>query len=75
MAKIIETAVFKAHSVRGKAVSAAANAGVTTSDILKAANWNSESVFTKFYYKPVQSGTFGTAVLSNRGFVTLNYHS
>ena len=67
----IDTAIFKAHSVRGAAASAAANAGVTTSDILKAADWSSESVFTKFYYKPVQSGAFGAAVLSNGGSVTL----
>ena len=64
----IDTAIFKAHLVRGAVVSAAANTGVTTSDILKAADWSSESVFTK---KPVRSGTFGAAVLSNRGLVTL----
>ena len=58
----IDTNIFKAHSVRGAAASAAAN--VTTIDIMKAANWSSESVFTKFYYKPVCSRTFGAAVLS-----------
>ena len=63
----IDTGIFKAHSVRGAATSAAAGAGVTTADILKAANWSSESVFTKFYYKPVRSGTFGEAVLSKGG--------
>ena len=63
----IDTGIFKAHSVRGAATSAAASAGVTTADILKAADWSSESVFTKFYYKPVRSGTFGEAVLSKGG--------
>ena len=67
----IDTDTFKAHSVRGAATLAAARAGVTTSDILKAAGWSSESVFTKFYYKPVQSGTFGAAVLSKGGSNTL----
>ena len=32
-----------------------ANTGITTSDILKAADWSSETVFTKFYYKPLRS--------------------
>ena len=60
----IGTGIFKAHSVRG---AAAANAGVITADILKAADWSSESVFTKFYYKPIQSGVFGETVLSRGG--------
>ena len=38
----IDTSVFKAHSVRGAACSTAAWAGVTTPDILKAADWSSE---------------------------------
>ena len=53
----IDTGIFKAHSVRGAAIA----------DILKAADWSSKSVFTKFYYKPVRSGTFGEAVLSSGG--------
>ena len=63
----IDTGIFNAHSVRGAATSAAASAGITTADILKAADWISESVFTKFYYKPVRSATFGEAVLSKGG--------
>ncbi len=47
----VNTDIFKAHSVRSTATSATANAGTTTSDILKAADWSSESVFQKFYYK------------------------
>ena len=60
----INTDIFKAHSVGSAATSTAANAGITTNDILKAADWSSESVFQKFYYKPGQNCTFGTAVLS-----------
>ena len=63
----IDTGNFKAHSVRGAAPLAAANAGVTTSDILQATDWGLESVFTRFYYKPLRSGTFGAAVLSKGG--------
>ena len=46
--------------------SAAANAGIAMDDILKAADWSSEKVFSKFYYKPVRSGAFGSAVLSKK---------
>ena len=63
----IDTSIFKAHSTRSAAASAAANTGITTSDILKAADWSSEKVFIKFYYKPLRSGAFGEAVLSNSG--------
>ena len=42
----IDVSIFSAHSVRGASVSAAAaGAGITTNDILKAADWSSESVF------------------------------
>ena len=62
----IDTSVFSAHSVRGASSSAAANLGIATNDILKAADWSSQSVFQKFYYKPVEDPSFGRAVLSNR---------
>ena len=38
----IDTFVFSVHSVRGASSSAAANLGITTSDILKAADWSSD---------------------------------
>ena len=60
----VDTTIFKAHSVRSASVSTAASAGVTTADILKAADWSSQSVFQKFYYKPQQNSSFGRAVLS-----------
>ena len=58
----IDTSIFKAHSTQD-----AAAAGITTADILKAADWTSESVLTKFYYKPLRSSAFGEAVLSKCG--------
>ena len=60
----IDTNTFKAHSVRSAAVSSAASAGMTTNDILSAADWSSESVFQKFYFKTVKNSTFGSTVLS-----------
>ena len=62
----IDTSVFTAHSVRGASSSVAANLGITTNDILRAADWSSESVFQRFYYKPTEDPSFGRAVLSAR---------
>ena len=59
----IDTSVYKAHSTRIASVSAAANAGVTTNQILEAADWSSESFFQRFYYRP-HSNTGGAAVLA-----------
>ena len=61
----IDVNMFTAHSVRGASSSAAAMAGVTTNDILKAADWSTDSVFRRFYYRPVHSSSFGDAVLSS----------
>ena len=60
----VDVNIFSAHSVRGASASAAAGAGVTTNDILKAADWSSESVFQKFYYRPTYDSRYGQAVLS-----------
>ena len=62
----IDIGTFKAHSTRGAAVTAAANAGISTEDILKAADWSSDTVFNKFYYKPTRDTKFGQAVLSTK---------
>ena len=42
----VDTGTFKAHSVRGAACSTAAWSGVTTTDILNAADWSLFSSFT-----------------------------
>ena len=60
----IDTAIFKAHSVRGAATTAASSAGVTTCNILNAADWSIPSVFQQFYYKPSKHTGFGRAVLN-----------
>ena len=59
-----DTNIFTAHSTRSASSSAAADSGVTTSDILKAADWSSESVFRKFYYRPTHNPSYGRAVLT-----------
>ena len=60
----IDTGIFKAHSVRSASTSAASTQGVTTEDILGAADWSTESSFQRFYYKPVHDATFAKSVLS-----------
>ena len=71
----IDTSIFKAHPVRGAAVTAASNAGITTCDILNAADWSSPSVFQRFYYKPSKHTGFGRAVLNPASVViTTNTH-
>ena len=59
-----DTNIFTAHSTRSASSSAAADFWVTTSDILKAVDWSSESVFRKFYYRPTHNPLYGRAVLS-----------
>ncbi len=53
----VNTDIFKTHSVRSTATLAAANVGITTSDILKATDWSSESVFHL-------KGSFGPRIIS-----------
>ena len=65
----IDISIFKAHSVRGASCSTAAGAGVTTKDILDAADWSSEGTFQRFYYRNLKKDdrtNFGTAVLSSK---------
>ena len=59
----IDTDTFK--SQRSASATAAASAGVTTNQIMDAADWRSESVFERFYYKPANSNSVGQAVLSS----------
>ena len=57
--------IVKAHSVRSASTSAAAAAGITTNDILKAADWSNKMVFQKFYHKPISNNPLGAAVISS----------
>ena len=67
------TGIFKAHSIRGASSSKAAVSGLTTADILQAADWSSESTFQKFYQQEsMDKSAFGRAVLSSA--VASNLH-
>ena len=48
----VDVSMFTAHSTRSASVIAAADSGVTTKDILKAADWSTESVFRNFTIVP-----------------------
>jgi len=54
------------NSTRGASSSAASDSGITTGDILKTADWSTESVFRKFYYRSSHDPSYGWAVLSHR---------
>ena len=51
------------HSTRSKAATEAAFKGLTITDIMKAAEWQSETVFHNHYYQPSFDTRFGRAVL------------
>ena len=63
----IDVSIFKSHSIRAASTSAATNLGVSVKDIMKTANWTSESTFKRFYLKPISSD-FGNSVLSGKYF-------
>ena len=60
----IDISTFTAHSTRGASTLATADSGITTSDILKAVDWSTGSVFRKFYYRPTHDTSYGRTVLS-----------
>ena len=51
----INTNVFKAHSVRGASATAAHNKGASLEDILHSADWSTDSMFRRFYYRPTHN--------------------
>ena len=60
----IDTFIFNAYSVRGTSLSKVGNMGITTYEILKAANWSLESVFQRFYHKLTEEPKYGRVVLT-----------
>lgn len=54
----IDTDIFKGHSSRSAAVSAANLNGTDIHTILKTAGWSNSKMFAKFYNKPVQFDCF-----------------
>ena len=63
-AAVIDSHVFKAHSVRGASTTAAANAFAPLSTIMSMADWSSASTFRTFYYNPLFNSNFAAGVLS-----------
>ena len=62
----IDTTVFKPHSTKGAATSAAKAANVPIQEIMNTAGWRSDSTFAKFYDRPIRSdNNFAEAVLSS----------
>jgi len=49
----IDVAIFKPHSFRSAAVSAAVKGNCSINNILKTAGWNTDSNFYKFYYRDI----------------------
>ena len=61
----VDTALFQGHSVRSAASSAAKKLGVSSTEIMKVADWSRESTFLKFCHKPTEDTSFGRTVLSS----------
>ena len=63
----IDMEIFRAHSTRGAATSAAAKAGISTEHILKTVDWRRASTFRRFYWRDIASTAtpFQDAVLSS----------
>ena len=62
----IDTAIFKAHSVRGASSTAAAEKGVLMADILRTADWSKDSTFRRFYYRPTSGSGYAQTMLQQR---------
>ena len=60
----IDTDIFGAHSTRAASTSAAVARGTPIDQVLKAAGWASESIFTK-YYKKVPTTNMGQVLLDH----------
>lgn len=60
----VDISVYSAHSIRGASATSAEKQGVSMNDILKMADWSTESTFRRFYYRPTKTTSFAEAVLS-----------
>ena len=69
----VDVTRFQAHSVRAATTSKAFLSGLNVENILKAADWSSQGVFQKFYYKPKHSLAFGSTVLADIVTSTKSY--
>ena len=67
---VFDISIFTVHSTRIASSSAAADYGITSSDILKVADWSTELVFRKFNYRPTHDLQYSQTVLSSRSSET-----
>ena len=70
---------FGAHSVQGASTTAATMQGMSVADVMKVADWSSDSTFKTFYYRPMQAPlkslfTSLTRKWYNSLYITLFYH-
>ena len=62
----IDINTFKPHSTRAASTSAADKLSVPLSSIMKAATWKKDSVFRKFYRKPIDcEDEYALSILNN----------
>jgi hypothetical protein len=63
----LDISIFKAHSTRAAATSAANLNQVPIDIIMASAGWSSENTFAKFYKKPIidQDTNFGETLLNS----------
>ena len=62
----IDVNVYKAHSTRAAATSAAHKSDVPVAEVLEAAGWAKELTFRKYYKKPIlNAGHFSNALLNS----------
>lgn len=61
----VDTSMFKAHSVRGASSTAALRKGVLIEDILRTADWSTDSTFRRFYYWPTHENNYAQTVLQS----------
>jgi hypothetical protein len=60
----IDVSIFKPHSTRSAATSAACQQGVAVPDIIKHADWGNATVFHRYYNRPKVHQGFAQAILS-----------
>ena len=69
----IDTSIFKAHSCRGAAVSAAKNHGLAVADVMKITDWSQETTFTRYYYRADKEDHLGQTVLRQKIHIIMYY--
>ena len=69
--KLVGIDVYKGHSTGSVAASAAKLEGVSSSDILKVADWSRETTFIRFYNRPLDNVDVGINLLSQNWQVML----